>query len=694
MSSTSIAGLSAHAPVAASPRALTTSLASGAGSPHATASPCATTAHRRPPGRLRDFFRYHGVWAPGVRLFRHLRFSGKAMVLTAVFLLPIIWLSLQSFTRWQDEALQLAAQRTGAQLLASLSLVEQAMLVCEETARVQSTQTPLAAAAPDHAAACDQARAAWLAVATQAQAVDAPEAQALHQLQQQWLSLGEVTAAPDGQMPAAWVALREHSLTLHSHLVQEYGLLLDANAQRNNLARQLLNTLPAALNASADLWGWGSVAIVRAGIGTEHERQWEVWDARLGDALADSKLLIEPALAEQLQALRHQGRLAVFDAQTPGLEGYYASAHQAFMDLALRQRQGMARLQDSLALRHAQLRHNLMLTGVILFVSLGCALYLFTSFRKVLEGGLREVTLHLQAMRDGRLGTRPSAWGADEVACLMHTIADLQGGLTRIVSQMRSAADHIVHASSEIATGSTDLAVRTEEAASSLAQSAGAMGHIAQTVQETAQAASAAHDLATRNAQQAQDGGNIMETMAATMSEIDGACRRIADISSAIDGIAFQTTLLALNAAVEAARAGESGRGFAVVASEVRGLAKRASEAAREIKSLVVDSSGHVDSGKAIVQQAGQAMRAIVGQTLELDHLLTHIAQRAQEQAQDVKQTTLAVHQMDGMTQQNAALVEETAAAAEAMRDQAQCLAVAVASFSLEASDVDQTSRA
>ena len=209
------------------------------------------------------------------------------------------------------------------------------------------------------------------------------------------------------------------------------------------------------------------------------------------------------------------------------------------------------------------------------------------------------------------------------------------------------------------------------------------MTHIASTVHATAQVASQASDLATTNAEAARQGGAIIHTMVDTMGGIQQASRRIGDITGTIDGIAFQTNLLALNAAVEAARAGEAGRGFAVVASEVRALAQRASTAAREIKGLVSDSVGRIESGTAVVTQAGAAVDEIVVQALRINDMLGEIARSAREQAEEVQQSTQAIQAMDAVTQQNAALVEETAAAAAAMKEQAEVLAAEVAAFQI-----------
>jgi methyl-accepting chemotaxis protein len=305
------------------------------------------------------------------------------------------------------------------------------------------------------------------------------------------------------------------------------------------------------------------------------------------------------------------------------------------------------------------------------------------TFQKVLDGGMREVAFHINAMRDGNLTTTPRVWGADEAAGVLHALIQMQAALRKIVGQVRSASDNLVHSSGEISAGSLDLSSRTEQAASTLEQSASAMEQIAATVKQTADAAQQAADIAQANAGAAERGGQIIGTMVQTMDEIQQSSRKIGDIIGTIDGIAFQTNILALNAAVEAARAGDAGRGFSVVAAEVRTLAQRAATAAREIKTLISVSVDKVESGTGVVRQAGSTIDEIVGNARRVNDLLAEIASGAKEQFAGVHQTTQAVHAMDQATQQNASLVEETAAAAASLKDQAETLAAEVAAFRL-----------
>ena len=323
------------------------------------------------------------------------------------------------------------------------------------------------------------------------------------------------------------------------------------------------------------------------------------------------------------------------------------------------------------------------LNAIVSLLGLLMALYLFMSFRKVLDGGLREVAHHIDAMRDGDLTTNQNAWGTDEVSGLMGSMKAMQASLQRIVGQVRGASDNIVYASSEISTASADLSKRTEQSAANLEQTAGAMEEIAATVRQNEDTVREATRIADGNATSAEQGGKIIGQVVQTMQDINSSSKRIGDIISTIDGIAFQTNILALNAAVEAARAGEQGRGFAVVASEVRLLAQRSAAAAKEIKNLITTSLEQVGQGTRVVHEAGQTIEQIVGSSRRVRELLAEVAIAAREQTTGIAQSAKAVQELDTVTQQNAALVEETAAAAGSLNDQAQGLAAEVAAFKL-----------
>jgi methyl-accepting chemotaxis protein len=274
--------------------------------------------------------------------------------------------------------------------------------------------------------------------------------------------------------------------------------------------------------------------------------------------------------------------------------------------------------------------------------------------------------------------------GRDETAAMLSALGQMQDSLRHMVGQVRSSTDNISTASTEIATGNLDLSQRTEQTASNLQQAASSMEQLTGTVKQSADSARQANQLASSAAEVAARGRAVVTQVVSTMDEINASSKKISDIIGVIDGIAFQTNILALNAAVEAARAGEQGRGFAVVASEVRSLAQRSADAAKEIKSLIGASVEKVDSGSRLVADAGQSMKDIVSSVQRVTDIIGEITAASTEQSDGIGQVNGSVVQLDKMTQQNAALVEESAAAAESLKDQAQRLATVVAAFRLD----------
>ena len=297
---------------------------------------------------------------------------------------------------------------------------------------------------------------------------------------------------------------------------------------------------------------------------------------------------------------------------------------------------------------------------------------------------LRRAVQVAQTVAAGDLGSHIAVAGRDETSELLQALRDMNHNLQNIVSQVRSGTDTIATATSQIAAGNQDLSSRTEEQASALEQTAASMQELAGTVKHNFDSGKHANELAESAAQVAAKGGAVVAQVVDTMEAINASSRKIADIIGVIDGIAFQTNILALNAAVEAARAGEQGRGFAVVASEVRSLAGRSAVAAKEIKELISASVDNVSAGCTLVEQAGSTMDEIVVSVRRVTDIMGEISLASQDQTTGIDQINQAMVQMDQVTQSNAALVEEAAAAAQSLEQQAQALVQATSVFRLD----------
>ncbi len=314
--------------------------------------------------------------------------------------------------------------------------------------------------------------------------------------------------------------------------------------------------------------------------------------------------------------------------------------------------------------------------GIIFLPLMGATVYSIT--RPLMRA--EEIT---QAIAHGDLTQTIPLNGQDEIAHLMSSMKTMQDGLREMVASVRDSSESMLTASTEIAAGNQDLSSRTEQTASNLQAAASSMDEISKTVEHSADSATVANQLAGAASQRAVVGGEVVSSVVQHMEDISEASRKINDIISVIDGIAFQTNILALNAAVEAARAGEQGRGFAVVAGEVRSLAQRSAEAAREIKTLIGQSTERVDVGSQKVREAGSVMNEIVDAIQRVSQAMGEIAEATRQQSSGIGQVTNSVTELDHMTQQNAALVEQSPAAADSLRQQAIDLSQTVQRFHL-----------
>ncbi|MFZ6773921.1 methyl-accepting chemotaxis protein [Undibacterium sp. SXout7W] len=325
---------------------------------------------------------------------------------------------------------------------------------------------------------------------------------------------------------------------------------------------------------------------------------------------------------------------------------------------------------------------NLLLVSVLVAVTAGAILTWFIT--RSITVPINQAVKLAQTVAAGDLTSHIEVTSGDEVGQLLQALKDMNGSLQTIVDQVRSGTDTIATASSQIASGNLDLSSRTEQQASSLEETASSMEELTSTVKQNSDNARQANQLAVSASDVAVKGGMVVAQVVDTMVAINDSAKKIVDIIGVIDGIAFQTNILALNAAVEAARAGEQGRGFAVVASEVRTLAQRSAGAAKEIKALIGDSVEKVDAGSKLVNHAGATMDEIVASVKRVTDIMGEITSASKEQEVGIEQINQAISEMDTVTQQNAALVEQAAAAAESLQDQAGNLVQVVSIFKVD----------
>ena len=647
-------------------------------------------------GGFGEFFRYHGFWAPGVRLFRKLSFRSKAQLISAAFAIPLAMLAWSFYQSTQSQIDFTRSERAGVAALQSYMPVLKQLILVRNATRAGLGGMDTKAEYQSAREGMDKALASFgEQLKTAADPIGLSKD--LGQLQSAWKATANTTSGVDDKGRTVFGPVTEAAVALLQTIGDQSNLVLDPDLDTFYLVNTLVISLPKTLEDAGQLWGWSAYGAGKGGLDAAQLQRYAVWEATVINGVADARSYLArsfkatPALEKQVdvaglaavESFRKAARAAIGPEMKVPAADLYGKGKDAFVALAGVYDKALPALDGRLAARVDGLSFNRNLEFGLLALCLMLAWYLFVSFDKVLHGGPKEVAFHIDAMRDGDLTTRPRAWGADEAAGLMGTLTQMQESLRHIVTQVRGASDGIVSASTQISSGAQDLSTRTEQSASSLQETASAMEQIAATVRSNEETVAEATKLAAANSEAAEKGGQIIGQVVDTMHQINTASSRISEIIGTIDGIAFQTNILALNAAVEAARAGEQGRGFAVVASEVRALAQRSASAAREIKTLITGSVQQVEGGVRVVQQAGQTIGDMVGTTRRVNQLLAEVATGAREQTQGVSQSAQAVQDLDTVTQQNAALVEETAAAASSLNDQAHGLAAEVARFRL-----------
>ncbi|HOX67373.1 MAG TPA: methyl-accepting chemotaxis protein [Burkholderiaceae bacterium] len=654
------------------------------------------SAQRRPAPKegIFEFFRHQGVWSPGVKLFRTLQFKTKALWVSIAFLIPMLGMF---YLNWKTESSLIEAtqvEQQGAEYV-------RPVLEWVKIAQDRRTAAVLGEGSLDDL----QQKAAAVMSRIEAQQSEKGEAFGTQKAFETFKQLqADLRAKPVGATPDE--TYKDHSeaiaaaLELSTEVVNSSGLILDPTAESYHLINKAMVWGPKQTEFTSQLTTLGALSLKSNELGSER-RQWiaitystQRFLDSFDEASFQNGLAGKPEAEKQAYGMEHNDDM--FDAFLEGLKtqvlgdklqgtpqallalGQTVLGTQGTMNAKL-----FDRVEAVLRERVEGSTRVLVIESVVVFGFVLLGGYLFYSFYLVTQGGIRETQRHLEAMTAGDLTTTPKPWGRDEAAHLMFSLADMQVSLRKIVTQVRGASESIVHASTEIAAASIDLSQRTEESAANLEESASSMEEISSTVRLTADHTAEAAQLATSNVTVANHGGTVIGEMVNTMQDIQASSRKIGEIIGTIDGIAFQTNILALNASVEAARAGEQGRGFAVVASEVRSLAQRSAQAAKEIKTLIEASVAKVESGTKVVRGAGDTMHEIVGNAQRMSSLLGEISTAAREQSAGILQVGASVQELDRTTQQNSALVEESAAAAAALKDQAIGLASEVSKFKL-----------
>jgi methyl-accepting chemotaxis protein len=644
------------------------------------------------------FFRFHGAWAPGVRLLRGLRFPGKSLVVVVAFVVPIVLL-LQFL--WATTTAQIEfsrAERVGIQYFkAALPVLQAAQMHRGLAHRGLSGDTTAAAPLEEAGRRLTTAfEALGRADAALGESLNTREPFARFRTQ-----LDAARGAVRGGTAEA--SFKAHSeaiatlLALLTHVGGTSNLVLDPDLDTFYLMNAAVIEAPQAMEAMGQLRNLGTALLLKGAASLDDRMRMSELAAAVQIGLDRQKHSFgiafgaTPALKAQVRPDEQlagkngilsevRGRL-VNDAMTGDAGAFFDAATRVLDGQFALNTRTLEALDDLIAQRVDRLSTQ---RAAMLLISIACLLlatYLLYCFYLVNRGGLGNLGQYIDRLAQGDLTARPQPWGRDEIADSLDALRDAMGKLSQTLAGVQHRAGEVAHAAREISGANTDLSSRTEESASAIEETSRSMDQLRSQVDENVKSVVDAARLMDGVRDAAHRSERIVAELVGKMESIHGKSRQIGEIVGLIDGIAFQTNILALNASVEAARAGEMGRGFAVVAQEVRALAQRSAQAAKEIGSIIRASTAEVDSGTQLAGHAGQVATETVTAAETVSALMDGVRTNSQEQRDSVTQVHGAISQMSSATQSNAALVEQVAAAAGALDASGRELTEAVEQF-------------